>query len=145
MVFLPNGLCNLFGPVSARRADAGVLRMSNLNEFIVAVQRGRFATAAGDEVFCSVFGNLAFNLGMQCIQSYCRDSAGAAQLDGARRKCNALMRAAQVTVEKSYVMVSNLFHICGSTEGYKIAKRDSIALEQLRVCILLTNCYICLK
>ena len=82
---------------------------------------------------------------MQCIQSYYRDFAGAAQLDGARRKCNASMRAARVTVEKSYAMVSNLFCICGSTEGYKIAKRDSAALEQLRVCTLLTNCYICLN
>ncbi len=101
-VFLPSGLCTLFGPVSARWADAGVLRMSNLNEFLVDVQHGRFATAAGDEVFYSAFGDLAFNLGMQCIQSYYRDFAGAAQLDGARRKCNASMRAARVTVEKSY-------------------------------------------
>ncbi len=82
---------------------------------------------------------------MQCIQSYYRDFAGAAQLDGARRKCNALMKAAQVTVEKSYAMVSNLFRILGSTEGYRIAKKDSVALEQFRVCILLTNCYICLN
>jgi len=91
---IPNRLSTLFGPVSARRADAGVLRMSNLNEFLVAVQCGRFATAAGDEVFYSAFGDLAFNLGMQCIQSYYHDFAGAAQLDGARRKCNASMRAA---------------------------------------------------
>ena len=144
-VFLPNGLCTLFGPVSARRADAGVLRMSNLNEFLVDVQRGRFATAAGDEVFYSAFGDLAFKHGMQCIQSYYHNFTGAAQLDGARMKCNASMRAVRVTIENSYAMVSNLFRICGSTEGYKIAKRDSVALEQLRVCILLTNCYICLN
>ena len=93
--------------------------MSNLNAFLFAVQCGRFSTAAGDEVFYSAFGNLAFNLGMQCIQSYYRDFAVAAQLDGAQRKCNASMRAAQVTVEKSYAMVSNPFHICGSTEGLR--------------------------
>jgi hypothetical protein len=133
-MFLPNGLCTLFGSVSAWRANAGVLQISNLNEFLVAVQHGRFATAAGDEVFYSAFGNLAFNLGMQCIQSCYHDFNAAAQLDGAQRRCNASMRAVQVTVEKSYAMVRNLFHICGSTEGYKIAKRDSVALEQLRVC-----------
>ncbi len=34
--------------VTAWQADAGVLQMSNLNEFLVAVQCGQFATAAGD-------------------------------------------------------------------------------------------------
>ena len=69
-MFLPNGISTLFGPVSARRNDAGVLKISNLNEFLVGIQRGRFATAAGDEVFFSAFGDLAFNLGLQCVQSY---------------------------------------------------------------------------
>jgi hypothetical protein len=39
-VFLPNGLCTLFGPVSARRAGASVAAMSNLNAFLVLIQQG---------------------------------------------------------------------------------------------------------
>ena len=37
-VFLPNGLCTLFGPVSARRADASIAAMANLNAFLVLIQ-----------------------------------------------------------------------------------------------------------
>jgi len=37
-VFLPNGLCTLFGPVSAQCAEAGIAAMSNLNAFLVLIQ-----------------------------------------------------------------------------------------------------------
>jgi hypothetical protein len=37
-VFLLNGLCTLFGPVSAWCADAGIAAMSNLNAFLVLIQ-----------------------------------------------------------------------------------------------------------
>ena len=55
------------------------------------------------------------------------------------------MRAARIAIEKNYAMVSNIFRICGSAEGNKIAKKHPVVLEQLRVCILLTNCYVCLN
>ncbi len=42
-------------------------------------------------------------------------------------------------------MVSNLFCICASTKGYKTAKKSPVVLEQLHVCHLLTNCYVCLN
>ena len=42
-------------------------------------------------------------------------------------------------------MIGNIFCICTSPEGYKLAKRNPYALEQLRVCHLLVNCYICLN
>jgi hypothetical protein len=70
---MPNGISTLFGPVSAQRADVGVLAMSNLNVFLVELQQGRFVTLAGDDVFFCGFGDLAYNLGLQCIQSYCHE------------------------------------------------------------------------
>jgi len=80
-VFLLNGLCTLFSPVSARRADTGVAAMSNLNAFLVLIQRGQFFSPAGTEVLFSAFGDCAFNLGHQFIQSYYRAfGAGALQL-----------------------------------------------------------------
>jgi hypothetical protein len=144
-VFLPNGLCTLFGPVSARRADAGVAAMSNLNAFLVLIQRGQFFSPAGTEVLFSAFGDCAFNLGHQCIQSYYRAFGAGAQLTDAQKRCNAAMRSARITVEKNYAMVSNLFHICSNKDNYKIAKEKPYAIEQLRVCTLLTNCYVCMN
>ncbi len=38
-ILLPNAISTLYGPVSARRADTGVLAMSNLNKFLVQLQR----------------------------------------------------------------------------------------------------------
>ena len=51
------------------------------------------------------------------------------------------MRSARITVEKNYAMVSNLYRICETRDGYKIAKKRPYAIEQLCVCTLLTNCY----
>jgi hypothetical protein len=69
-IFTLNGLLMLFGPVSAQRADAGVLAMRNLIKFLVQLQQGCFITLAGAEVIYWGFGNLTFKLGLQCIQSY---------------------------------------------------------------------------
>ena len=51
------------------------------------------------------------------------------------------MRSARITVEKYYAMVSNLFRICETRDGYKIANERPYAIEQLRVCTLLTNSF----
>ena len=62
-VLLPNGISTVFGPVSARRQDAGVEALSNLNQFLIWLQRGLFWFAAsGDWIFYSVFGDSAFGL-----------------------------------------------------------------------------------
>jgi hypothetical protein len=131
--------------MSARRADAGVFAMSNLNVFLIELQRGRFVTRAGDDVFFCGFGDSAYNLGLQCIQSYYREFNHGAGLDDARARCNAAMRSARIVIEKNYGMVSTLFRICSLIEGSKIAKKSPVVLEQLRVCHLLTNCFVCLN
>jgi len=88
-VFMPNGICTLFGPVSARRADAGVTAMSNLNAFLVEIQRGQFFSPTGAEVLFTAFGDLAFNLSEQCIQSYYRAFAAGAQLTDGEKNLRA--------------------------------------------------------
>ncbi len=55
------------------------------------------------------------------------------------------MRSAHITMEKNYAIVSNYFCICKTRDGYKIAKERLYAIDQLRVCTLLTNCYICMN
>ena len=65
---MPNGISAVFGPVSARRADVGVLTMGNLNKFLIELQRGRFIAGAGDEVFFALLVIRAYNLGIECIQ-----------------------------------------------------------------------------
>ncbi len=118
-VFLPNGILTLFGPVSACRADAGVLSISNLNSFLVLVQRGEFFVD-GNEVLYATFGDSTFDLGMQCIQSYYQKLPGTRELSNSEKKCNAAMKSAQITIEKSYAMVSNLFCICMNLDGQKL-------------------------
>ena len=111
-IIMPNSISTVFGPVSAQRADAGVLAMGNSNEFLVELQRGRFITGAGDEVFYCAFGDSAYNLGLECIQSYYREFNRGAGLDDARARCNAAMRSARITIKKNYGMVSTNFRIC---------------------------------
>ena len=66
------GISTLFGPVSARRM----------------IQQGQFATADGGEVIYSVFGDSAFNLGMQCILGYYRSFQAGGELSDSEKKCN---------------------------------------------------------
>jgi hypothetical protein len=100
-IFLPNGPSTLFGPVSARQADVGVLAMSNLNEFLVELQRGCFITQAGAEVYFCSFGDSAFNLGLQAIQSYyCKFNRGA-KLAWLQARCNKAMKLATIAIEKN--------------------------------------------
>ena len=68
-----------------------------------------------------------------------------ALLTDAQKRCNATKRSACITVEKNYAMVSNLFRICSNKDNYKIAKEKPYAIEQLRVCTLLTNYYVCMN
>ncbi len=57
--------------------------MSNSNAFLVELQQGRFVILAGDDFFFCGFGDSAYNLGLQCIQSYYREFNHGAGLDDA--------------------------------------------------------------
>ena len=79
-VFTPDGLSHSFGSLSARPADASVLRTSNLSNFLFLIQRGLWTTLAGAEIIFSVFGDGAYNLGLPCISSYFRSFVGGVEL-----------------------------------------------------------------
>lgn len=61
VVMLPNGICSLYGPVSARAHDVeGVLNMSGLDDFLFAIQQNR------NHIYMS-FGDSAYSAnGLRC-------------------------------------------------------------------------------
>ena len=139
---MPDGLSHIFEPVSARPNNFAVLRMGNLNEFLLLLQRGLWITAGSTQVLFVAFGDGAYNLVLPCISSYyC--AFGGVPLTNDQDKCNQHLRSARITIEKNFGMVSNLFCICNLKEWNKLAKRSPRALKQLRVCHLLINCYVC--
>lgn len=99
--FLPNGLSFLFGPVSARQGDAGVLRMSNLNPYLVWLQHGCFTLATGTAEYFGLFGDTPFILGYECIQSYYKAYGVGAQLSDAENQCNNTVKAQRITIERN--------------------------------------------
>jgi len=67
-IHLPNGMSFLFGPVSARHNDAGVLQMSNVDNYLAAIQEGKFTVEVPDgpprSMKYSVLEDSAFNFGL---------------------------------------------------------------------------------
>ena len=119
--------------------------MSDLNSFSTHVQHELFLLAGVTFYTYSVLGDSAFNVGYGCIQTYFRPMGAHGQLSEDKKRCNFAMKSARITIEKNYGLISSMFKICNSVEGFKIAKRRPYTLEQLRVCHLLTNCYVCLN
>ena len=93
----------------------------------------------------SLFGDSAFHINLLCIQSYYKAFGADGKLTNFEKNCNAAMKAARITIEKNYGAVSTVFRMCNSDEGFKIAKKNPYALEQLLVSHLLVNCYNCMN
>ena len=74
-LLLPSGLSKLFDLVSALCSNQGVLRMSNINQFLLRVQNGRFV-AAGEPAFYVPHGEDTFALNLKYICSYYRRVVG---------------------------------------------------------------------
>lgn len=144
-IHLPNGMSFLFGPVSAHHNDAGVLQMSNIDNYLAAIQEGKFTVATANglrSVTYSVLGDSAFNFGLHCVQLYfC--SVGGAELTEAEKRCNFHLKSARMSIEHSFGQVSNLFKICHNKDEVILGKKIPYALKQLRVCHLLQNCHVC--
>jgi hypothetical protein len=136
-IYLPNGISTLFGPLSSRRNDAGVADMINLNEFLIHLQ------SVLDELFAA-FGDPAFCLGLDCIMSYI-NQVGPVPLTLCEKRVNSAMKSARIVIEKNYGQTSCVFRICDTRHDYKLGKKNHVALEQLRVCHLMLNCYACLN
>ena len=136
--FWPDGICTVFGPVSARHHNASV-QTSNLNSFLYELQDGNFSTTNGDPIFYTAFGNCAYNLGMQCIQLYHRPFGAGAPLTANQNHCNHVMQSARMVIKRNYGQMANIFCICDVTNNYRLAKRNLYAIEQYRVCIFLQS------
>ena len=85
-----------------------------------------------------VFGDSIYRGILQNITSYYR-AIPPGVLMPAELKINAALRSAQ----QNYGLTSCVQRICDSRRGYQLGKRHPYSLEQLRVCHLLINCYIC--
>lgn len=67
------------------------------------------------------------------------------QLTEAEKLCNKKMKPIRQAIEWSYGDVENIFQICANPKNYRLGKRLPYAQEQLRVCHLLSNIYVCLN
>ena len=101
---MPNGLTKIFGPVSSCCADAGVLTMNNLNKYLITVQCNHFCTNAGKPIIYGAFSNSAYNLWLQCIQSYYSEFNGV-KLDAVHAKCNMAMQSAKIGDGEEYSLL----------------------------------------
>lgn len=136
-LYLPNGLSTIFGPVSGRHGDRGVLNLSGLDRFLGQIQD---QVPAHQRVM--VFGDSIFRGVLDNITSYYR-AIPPDVLNQHEIKINAAFRAARMPIERNYGQTSCVFRICDSRRAHQLGKRHPYALEQLRVCHLLMNCYIC--
>jgi hypothetical protein len=89
-----------------------------------------------------LFGDSIFHLLLQIITTYYRAIAPNI-LTVPELKCNAALRSASQPIEKNYGLTRCVQRICDTRRGYQLAKKRPYALEQLRVCHLLMNSYIC--
>ncbi len=131
--FWPDGICTVFGPVSARHHDASVLRTSNLNSFLYKLQRDGFTTTDGNPIFYTAFGDCAYNLGMQCIQPYHHPFGARAPLTAEQNHCIRAMKSTRMVIEKNYGQMTNVFRVCGVSNNYGLAKINPYAVEQYRI------------
>jgi hypothetical protein len=138
-VFFPNGISTCFGPVSARQNDRGTLNMSGLDRFLVLIQ-----AHLPPHMKCMVFGDSVYHGNLEMITSYYR-AIPPDVLTPSELRCNAALRAARMPIERNYGLQSCVQRICDTRRGSSYGSERPYAIEQLRVCHLLINCYICLN
>jgi hypothetical protein len=109
--------------------------MSNLNFFLYKLPLEHFMTTDGDPDVFTAFGDCAYNLGVQCIQSYHRPFGAGAPLTDKQNHCNRVMKSARMVIEKNYGQMANIFRICGKSDNYRLAKKNPYVIKQYRVCI----------
>jgi hypothetical protein len=95
-------------------------------------------------VVYKLLGDGIFGLGLSCIVSYYRAAVGR-PLTQDEKVVNSALKAARITVEKHFSQQNVVFRICNYRYGFKLAQKHGYAVEQLRVCYLLVNCYNCMN
>ena len=138
-LFFPNGMSTVFGPVSCRANDRGTLNLSRVDDFLGLIQ----AHLPIDER-CMGLGDSIFRGVLNYITSYYR-AIPPAVLTPEETKINGAFRSCRMPIERNYGLNSCVQRICDTRRGIQLGKKHPYALEQLRVCYLLMNCYICLN
>lgn len=130
-VQLPNGfIMDMFGPVSGRRHDATVLRLSRLN--------ARLAAAQHDELRqYSVYGDSAYP-----VLSHVRRGFKGSNLTPGQREHNRQMSSVRISVEWSFGKIVQLWGFVDYRKNLKLLLQP-IGLYYMNAAIL-TNAHTCL-
>lgn len=110
-----------------------------MNAFLVALLLGFFGFVA-----FAVYGDKAYP-DLECVRSPHARRVGAnngANLTPRERAEDQRMKMARISIEHFYGLMGRLFPICSCWSQYKLQEEAPYALEQVRVCHLMTNCYI---
>ena len=127
----------VWGPVMVRQNDQGMLNLSGLDQFLSHIQAALPAHRK-----CMLFRDPIFCGQLQNITTYYQ-AIPPGVLTAAELKINSGFWSAWQPIKKIYGLTSCVQQICNTSHVYQLAKRHPYALEQLRVCHLLMNCYIC--
>jgi hypothetical protein len=111
--------------------------MSNLDRFLVLIQ-----AHLPPHMQCMIFGNSIFRGNLQMITSYYQ-ALPPDVLTPSKLKCHAALRAARMPIKKNYGLQSCVQRLCDTRSGSSYGLVHPYAIDQLQVCHLLINCYIC--
>lgn len=149
------------GPTSARIHDVGgVLQMSNLDNFLTAIQANQPQKymAFGDSAYSANYLNceyyhfvisssillpLSAVVSMKAIRSYYKPILPGQELTDAQKLCNKRLKTSRQVIEHSFGMVENVFRLYKRPEQFKLDEKDSIVPELSRLGYLLANIYVC--
>ena len=119
-LYVPNGLSFLYGPCSMRWGDAIMVNESKVDEYLYVIQRDLF----GRWIFACL-GDSAFKNGLVLFHNN-----------------DINLKGVRIAVEWSYADVASLWKICDHADMNRLLNEADYAIEQLRICYLLTNCYV---
>ena len=143
VVYLPNGISTVYGPMSCRRPDIGggssLQDTSGLNAFLRCIQRNLYQPAY------SVLGDKIYGVNLDCIRSYYSAYFRRNQRTEYMRICDAEMKACRQSIEWNFGKNQNVFSICKDPGQFKLGTRNPYAMELLRVTHLMTNMYNCVN
>jgi len=147
-VVFPNGIiAYLYGPVSARENDIGLLNLSWLNEHLVALQPEiTAARAEGDNLlYFSLYGDKIFPY-LQCITHAHEPPLGGELLPRQRLEVLA-MNSLRTSVEWPYRDIAVLFQMMQHKHQKKYFLSTGLVNvtlhQQFWVVFFIYNCYVC--
>jgi len=147
-VVFPNGIISyLYGPVSARENDIGLLNMSWLNDHLVALHPDITKRKAQGEdlLYFSLCGEKTFPY-LMCI-THAHEAPLGGQLTDCAYAEKRAMNSLQTSVEWPYGNVVVLLHVMQSKYEKKYFLSNGLLNQtlhqQFRIVFFIYNCYVC--